>query len=518
MATSRRRRDSGRFARRKPARAPRRRLLGMLGVLGVLGALASSGREAAAGLDAAEIESGRIVHLLGRAAFGPTPELVREVRSLGRSAWLARQIAPEAIADPDLDRRLARYPSLSMDYRDLIENYPRREPGEPQQGLGRPQRIVLENQAALLTRAVHARAQLREVMTDFWFNHFNVFAAEGAMPYLTTAYLRDAIRPRVFGRFEDLLRATAESPAMLYYLDNRLSQRARRGRGTGLNENYARELLELHTLGVEGGYGQADVVEVARAFTGWTITPPETAGPLGFLFRALWHEPGDKVVLGTVVPGGGKDEGDRILRLLAGHPSTARHLATKLVTRLVSDSPSEALIVQARDTYLATDGDLGATVLSILEAKEFYARAHRRTKVKSPLEAVASAIRAAGGEVRLGVEAARLVGDLGQGLLLSQPPTGWSEVASDIVSAGGMVSRFELAYRVASGSVEGVDVDASTWERIVAVWGAPALASYLLGRAPGPDTLAALEMARRDGASGTLLAALVLASPEFQQQ
>jgi uncharacterized protein (DUF1800 family) len=362
-----------------------------------------------------------------------------------------------------------------------------------------------------LTRAVHARAQLREVATDFWFNHFNVFAAEGAMPYLTVAYLRDAIRPHVFGRFEDLLRATAESPAMLYYLDNYLSSRPRRRRG-GINENYARELLELHTVGVERGYTQADVIAVARAFTGWTITPA------GFLFRPEWHEPGSKVVLGTSVPGGGKDEGDRVLRLLARDRATAERVARKLVVRFVSDDPPAALVERIRDVYLATDGHLGSMLAAILASEELYDPAHRGAKVKSPLELVASSLRAVGADVRLGVAAARLVADLGQGLFLAQPPTGWPEVAAEIVSPGSMVARFDLADRVASDRVEGAFVDVSRWDAIVQAFGVRGLAIHLLGREASPTTLAALESASRDGGRGAVLAALVLASPDFQVQ
>jgi uncharacterized protein (DUF1800 family) len=466
---------------------------------------------------ATDEEHARIVHLLSRAAYGPTPELVEEVRAIGPTTWLAQQIEPERIADPELERRLSIYPALAMSAAELFVNYPRPDPGEPPQGIGRPPRIVAETQAALVTRATHARAQLREVLTDFWFNHFNVFAGEGPMPYLTPPYLRDAIRPNVFGRFEDLLRATATSPAMLYYLDNYASSRARRRRG-GINENYARELLELHTLGTGGGYTQADVIEVAHAFTGWTISPPESASPFGFLFRDDWHQPGDKQVLSTTIPSGGREEGDRILGLLARDPATAELVSRKLVTRLVSDTPPEALVARIRDVYLATDGQLGWVVIGILSAAEFYDPVHRGAKVKSPLELVASALRAAGARVNLGVAAARLVGDLGQGLLLSQPPTGWPEVAAEILSPGGMVSRFDLAYRVASGGIDGVAVDVSRWNPIVREFGVRGLSSYLLGREPSASTLAALEHAYAEGAGGTLLAALVLASPEFQQQ
>jgi uncharacterized protein (DUF1800 family) len=461
---------------------------------------------------AADGEDARIAHLLSRAAFGPTQELVREVRAVGRDAWIGAQIDPYGIADPELERRLAIYPALAMSIAELAENYPRRreaEEGEPR--IGRPQRIVLEAQAAELTRAVHSRAQLREVLTDFWFNHFNVFAGDGAMPYLTIPYLRDAIRPNVLGRFEDLLRATAESPGMLYYLDNHLSSR-KRGRRGGINENYARELLELHTVGVGRGYTQDDVIAVARVFTGWTITAS------GFVFRPEWHEPGSKVVLGVTIPAGGKDEGDRVLRLLARDPATAERIARKLVVRFVSDDPPASLVERIRDVYLATDGHVGWMVAGILTSAEFYDPAFRAAKIKSPLELVASSLRAAGAEVRVGAAAARLVTEVGQGLFLARPPIGWPETAAEFLSPGGMVSRFELASLVASDRIGGVAVDVSRWEPIVQTFGVRGLALSLLGREASPATLDALERTSAGGGRAALLAALVLASPEFQQQ
>ncbi len=499
--------------RRNTDRRPLRRLA--LGL--ALAALGAAAPFVATASSADPERDARLLHLLSRATFGPTPALLEEVRRVGAEAWLRDQLRPERIADPDLETRLSIYPALPMSFAELIANYPRRRAGEPQEGIGPPGRIVVEMQAALLTRAVHARAQLREVLTDFWLNHFNVFAAEGPLPYMVLPYVRDAIRPHVLGRFEDLLRATAESPAMLYYLDNYLSSRPRR-RGGGINENYARELMELHTLGVDGGQTQRDVIEVARAFTGWTFTRPETHDVLGFLFDPFRHEAGEKVVLGHVIPSGGKDEGDRILTLLAHHPSTAEFIATKLVRRFVSDDPPAALVARARDAFLASDGDLAWVTAVILTAEEFYDPRYRLAKVKSPLEIVASSLRAAGAEVDLGVAAARLVEDLGQGIALARPPTGWPEEAAEFLSAGGMVRRFELAYRVATGDIPGIRIDRELWERVVALWGVEGIARLLLLRPPETATSDALERARAEGARGPLLAALALASPEFQRQ
>ncbi len=464
-------------------------------------------------------EDARVIHLLNRAAFGPTPESIEEVHRIGRHAWVAQQLIPEAIMDPEIDARLSIYPALPMSATELLENYPAQDPrrDEPM-GIGPPQRVPFEVAAANLTRAVHGKAQLREVMTDFWFNHFNVSAQDGPIRLAVVSYIRDAIRPNALGSFSDMLRATAESIAMLYYLDNYVSVApGSRGPDSGINENYARELLELHTLGVDGGYTQDDVVEVARAFTGWTFTPPRS-GTVEFAFFPQLHDRGPKTVLGTTIPSGGKREGLRILERLATHPSTARFLATKILRRLVADDPPEEMIERTAEIYLVTGGHIGWTVASVLLSDDFYAPEHRQNKAKSPLELVASALRATGADVDLGVEASRRVGDLGQPMLRAPAPTGWPEVSREILSPGGMVTRFEFGYLVASGAIQGVRVDTNLWESILGIWGTDGLAQFLLGRLPSASTRTALESAAAGGATPALLAAMVLGSPEFQLQ
>ena len=317
--------------------------------------------------------------------------------------------------------------------------------------------VIAELSEQKILRAAYGERQLEEVLSDFWFNHFNVYAAKGADRQLLTAYERDAIRPNVLGSFRTLLGATAHSPAMLFYLDNwmstdpngrhltttdearqrnrarllgvmrpelaeRLEQQGNK-RPTGLNENYGRELMELHTLGVDGGYTQQDVVEVARALTGWTIDRPRLSGE--FTFDPRMHDPGEKHVLGhTIKAGGGENDGEQVLDILASHPSTATFIATKLARRFVSDQPPQALIDRAAKRFLDTKGDIREVVRTIVESPEFFAPAAYRAKVKTPFEFVVSALRASSAEVRSGLGLIRALQQLGMPLYQAQAPTG----------------------------------------------------------------------------------------------
>ncbi len=486
-------------------------------VLASTPATAAGEDRAPLGFHTGPFEDARVLHLLRRAAFGPTPELVEEVHRLGRARWVAQQLEPETIEDPELEARLALYPSLTMDATDLLANYPRQNNQMPM-GIGPPQQVPFEVAAASVTRAVHGKAQLNEVLTDFWFNHFNVSAEAGPVRLAVVSYVRDTIRPHAMGYFRDLLRATSESVAMLYYLDNYANVApGSRGRRSGTNENYARELLELHTLGIEGGYTETDIQEVAKAFTGWTFTNPNT-GTVEFVFVPRLHVGGDKTVLGRRIASGGQDEGIQILDMLASHPSTARFIATKLLRRFLTDDPAPELVERVADTFLATGGHIGWTVATILLSDEFQSPAYRLKKTKTPLELIASALRATGAEVGQGVGAARLIGNLGQPMLKATAPTGWPETASGILSPGGMSTRFEAGYLLATNNLPGVRIDDGLWAPIVELWGIEGLAQYLLGRPAGALTRAALEKAAGEGAAPALLAALVLASPEFQQQ
>ena len=348
--------------------------------------------------------------------------------------------------------------------------------------LNNPQQVVVDElvQAKLL-RAIYSERQLQEVMTDFWFNHFNVFIGKGADRYLLTSYERDVIRPHAMGKFEDLLVATAQSPAMLFYLDNWLSvgpnseiangipKRNRRrsryrppvvkqakGRRSGLNENYGRELMELHTLGVNGGYTQKDVTEVARVFTGWTLKQPKQGG---FTFEERMHEPGDKIVLGHRIKSNGEKEGREVLHLLARHPSTAKFICAKLATRFVSDNPSPALVDRMAQTFLKKKGDIGEVLKTLFHSPEFWAPDAYRAKVKTPLEFIVSAVRANGANVTDAMPLARQLQNMGMTLYGMQPPTGYSMKADAWVNSSALLGRMNFALTLNSGKLKGVQLD-----------------------------------------------------------
>jgi len=329
-----------------------------------------------------------------------------------------------------------------------------------------PVQVVARDLAeAKVLRAIYSERQLAEVLDDFWFNHFNVFFDKGADRYLVTAYERDAIRPHVLGKFRDLLEATAQSPAMLFYLDNwqsvgtdapqpRQAKQARRG----LNENYGRELMELHTLGVNGGYTQKDVTEVARCFTGWTIYKPQMGGR--FFFNARLHDNGQKVVLGVAIPaGGGMADGEKVLDILARHPSTAHFISRELAARFVADDPPQALVDRMADTFLSTDGDVRQVLETMFHSKEFWSVGAYRSKVKSPFEMVASAVRASGGNVDFAAALVNQVAQMGEPLYRKMEPTGYSNSSQEWMNAGGLLARMNFAVQLAGGRLPGVKLE-----------------------------------------------------------
>lgn len=340
---------------------------------------------------------------------------------------------------------------------------------------------------AKLFRAIYSERQLEEVMTDFWFNHFNVFIGKGPDRYMVTAYERDVIRPHALGKFKDLLLATAKSPAMLFYLDNWQSvgpnsdlakygpggARMRRGsyarfprpqnpnvkknRPSGLNENYAREIMELHTLGVDGGYTQKDVTELAKVLTGWSIEQPQRGG--GFRFNGRAHEPGTKEVLGHKINEHGEDEGTEMLEVLSRHPSTARFVSRKLAMRFVSDNPPQSLVDRMAGTFLKKDGDIREVLRTMFKSPEFWTDDAYRAKVKTPLEFVASAARASGTDVQNALPLVQMLNKMGMPLYGMQPPTGYSMKADAWVNSSALLNRMNFALALGSGRLPGTSLD-----------------------------------------------------------
>jgi uncharacterized protein (DUF1800 family) len=306
-------------------------------------------------------------------------------------------------------------------------------------------------------------------MVDFWENHFSIFANKDDDRYLLTGFDRETIRPFALARFRDLLGATAHSPAMLFYLDNWRSSVPRpypakgdkpAGVDGGLNENYARELMELHTLGVDGGYTQKDVQEVARCFSGWTIQKPNEQGL--FLYRPGLHDDGEKVVLGhKILPGGGIADGERVLDILATHPSTARFIATKLARRFISDDPPPAVIDRAAAVFLKTDGSIRETLRAIITSPEFFSPSAYRAKVRSPFEYVAAAMRVTSAETDGDRPVIDFIGRMGQPLFGRITPDGYSDRADQWLSSGAMVARLNFAASLAMNRMRGTSVDFS---------------------------------------------------------
>jgi uncharacterized protein (DUF1800 family) len=378
-----------------------------------------------------------------------------------------------------------------------------------------------------LLRAIYSTHQLQELLIDFWFNHFNVFLNKGAGRYQVPSYEREAIRPHVFGKFHDLLLATAKSPAMLFYLDNwqsagppeneRPNTRLRRQRG--LNENYGRELLELHTLGVEGGYTQKDVIEVARCFTGWTIAAPRQGG--AFEYNDKMHDHGQKVVLGHVIrAGGGMSDGLKVIEILARHPSTAHFISLRLAQRFVSDNPPPSLVNRMAKTFRKSDGDLRKVMETMLYSGEFWSAAAYRAKVKSPFEMVVSAVRATNADVTSAYLLSSEMRRLGEPLYGKLEPTGYSAANAEWVSSASLLDRMNFALALANNRVPGVKMDTAAWEA-VAQKDPLALARQLLDRDPSEQTRAAIEKSvseARPRQIPSLVAGLTLGSPEFQKR
>ena len=504
------------------------------------------------------------LHALNRLAYGPRPGEVDRVATAGVMVWIEQQLTPERIADDALRAREKQFALLRYDADELAARYQdvrrerlqrQRQAGDdsaamrmardPDGAIAQQRRLGAELQQIAVVRAALAERQLYEVMVDFWTNHFNVFYAKGQDRFLLPSYIEETIRPHALGRFEDLLIATAQSPAMLVYLDNvqsvtpgsrppippramgrmnaeqraQLEQRMPRG----LNENYARELLELHTLGVDGGYTQQDVMEVARILTGWGIRRPALG--VGFEFHDWAHDRGAKTALGVAFPAGrGMDEGVRLLKLLAHHHATMHFVSQKLCARFVADDPPAGCVDDAVDAWHESDGDIRAILRAIFRSPDFWAPTARAGKVKTPLEFVVSAMRSAGAVPDTTPRLAQVVARLGQPLYLQAAPTGYPETQEDWVNSGALLNRMNVAVGLAGGRLPGAEVDL---DRIVPLTTDHALLTDAINErilagtmSPRTRTVILGQIADiRDPAQARALAVgLAIGGPEFQRQ
>jgi uncharacterized protein (DUF1800 family) len=510
----------------------------------------------------------QIIQALNRLTFGAKPGDILKVRAIGLDKWIDQQLQPEKINDDAMSAFVRNYSALDQNQNDLLKQYAeqqqqrrevKRERADTTQGMtanetaqmrqqqrqqGDSRRqVVTQLQSSRVARAVASERQLQEVMTDFWENHFNIYAAKGAPePYYLVDFDQNVIRPRALGKFRDLLEAVAQSPAMLFYLDNARSmadstrptlraenefprdrpfgrvgrvglggingimragqqrqrqqqqQQQQRNR-QGLNENYGRELLELHTLGVDGGYTQQDVINVARAFTGWTIKPPAQGG--GFIFRPQVHDAGEKLVLGhKLAAGRGMEDAEDVLDILAKSPATAHFISFKLARRFVSDSPSKALVDHAAQVYLATGGDIREVLRSIVTSPEFFSQQAFRSKVKAPFEVVVSAMRALNAAPDSTPRTAQVIAYLGEPIFGHQAPNGWPETGESWMNTGAILNRINFGMAAAAGRLPGADI--RTLPALDTIGSAPrdkqvdAVVATILNGMVSPDTRAVL--------------------------
>ncbi|MFN0110031.1 MAG: DUF1800 domain-containing protein [Blastocatellia bacterium] len=555
----------------------------------------------------------KTIHLLDRITFGARPGDLERVTKLGWEKLLDEQLHPERIADAAIEQKLKGIESIHLSNAELANYYPAPqviqqalkskgiEPAEfaggtntptgqteqeqqanqakrreiqkmlKEMGYKQPQQVAVELQQSKILRAVYSERQLQEVMTDFWFNHFNVFLQKGADRVLTTTYERDVIRPNVFGKFEDLLKATAESPAMLFYLDNWMSaapnaeatkrrqqlakvmerRQARRAdkmseqeneqmlnaqgkikkAPRGLNENYAREIMELHTLGVDGGYTQKDVQEVARCFTGWTLKQPRNGAE--FIFNPMIHDDGEKTVLGKkIAAGGGKKDGYDVIHLLAAHPATAKFISTKLARKFVNDTPPQALVSRMAETFRKTDGDISQVLRTMLTSPEFFAAENYRAKIKTPFEMTVSAVRAIGADTTGGPQFHRWIAQMGEGLFMAQPPTGYADTAEHWVNTGALLERMNFALALAANKIQGTRTNLSSlfsdsaalqpsqlvdrYAKLLLKGELSTQSRATIDKSLGEQILAKNENSKAVDAAK--IVGLILGSPEFQRQ
>ena len=404
----------------------------------------------------------KVTHVIDRLSFGAGPGDRAHVESIGPAAYIQTQLSPETLAEPnELTDQLNQIATLQLTPLALFKQFsaPPNASSEQRQAAGRRRRRLSQDATrSRLLMAVTSPRQLQEVMVDFWFNHFNVFEGKNLTRLWVGAYENAAIRPHALGKFKDLLSATAHHPAMLFYLDNWRNtdpdSEAAKGPFRGLNENYARELMELHTLGVDGGYTQTDVETLARIFTGWSTVHPQQpdTDESGFIFAANRHDSSNEVLLGQAIAGTGKAEGEQALELLAQHPSTAWHISYKLAQHFVADSPPEALVSQLSARFTATDGDIKAVLQTLFESNAFWNEAHFQRKFRTPYQYVLAQMRSLGigssGPAVTEETIKRFTGaldQLGMPLYRCRTPNGYAQTEAYWLNPDAMMRRVSLA-------------------------------------------------------------------------
>lgn len=545
-------------------------------------------------------EDEAILHALNRLGYGPQAGEIEQVRQMGLEKWIEKQLKPDSIDDSALDARLGRYPTLRKSAAQLMAEFPQPNQAAKKEGVSKdqvqeerkekaraavaavdakgpsgpntaaekelakvvgPQRPVTELSMAKMDRAIYSQRQLEAQMEDFWFNHFNVYAGKNEDKWMLTPYVRDTIRPHTMGKFQDLLIATAKSPAMLVYLDNWLSadpDAARRAQvqglmrrrwvyyppppqnpngkkkqARGLNENYGREVMELHTLGVDAGYTQQDVIEMAKCLTGWTIKEPRKDPE--FFFNEKIHVEGPKTVLGKKFNSGGMKDGEDALKMLTNNPHTAKFISTKLARHFVSDDPPATLVDRMTKSYESSGGEIHVVLKTMIYSPEFWSRAAYRAKVKTPFELAASTARALNADEAVTLPLVQWVGRMGEPLFQAQPPTGYSDKAETWVNTGALLNRLNFALSLSGNKISGTDVD------LAALFGEDAssdahaalntaVQKFLDGQV-APQTQQTLEARLSDPqivqaklddpvkhVNEALVAGLVLGAPEFQRR
>jgi uncharacterized protein (DUF1800 family) len=501
----------------------------------------------------------KVLHAVNRLSFGPQPGDIERTTNLGVERYIQQQLNPNEIPESQqLKTQLAQLETLNLNALALLEQIklPKSEKGQkpsPEQRKAYRQEMRhVEEQAieARLLRATQSPRQLQEVMVDFWYNHFNVFANKGVDRMLVGAYEQDAIRPHAFGRFRDLVEATAQHPAMLFYLDNwqntaPIATPNPRKKMQGLNENYARELMELHTLGVDGGYTQQDVVALAKILTGWTFRRAARpgVGQSGFYFDAKRHDYTDKVFLGHTIKGSGITEGEQAFDILAKSPATARHISFKLAQYFVADLPPKPLVDRLSQKYRSTDGNIREVLNALFYSPEFWDSRNYNAKFKTPYQYALSAVRATGTEVTNFRPIVGFLQQAGMPLYGCLTPDGYKNTEAAWLNPDALTRRISFATALASGRLPLTTADArpaafnpSPLQRKERLARAGAMSSASLNSQPSsaPVTVSSLDAkqlemtlgypfsAKTQGAIATsppqLRAALMLGSPEFMRR